>query len=82
MRLLEYATDSSARVLGKPSPEFFTALLDALAGDRTPHHQGPGITYTPISLLHATLVATISRSGADAQARYLTGVSCPLLVFS
>jgi len=30
VRLLEYATDSSARVLGKPSPEFFTAPLDAL----------------------------------------------------
>ncbi len=30
VRLLEYATDQSARVLGKPSPEFFTAPLDAL----------------------------------------------------
>jgi ribonucleotide monophosphatase NagD (HAD superfamily) len=30
VRLLEYATGSSARVLGKPSPEFFTAPLDAL----------------------------------------------------
>jgi HAD superfamily hydrolase (TIGR01458 family) len=30
VRLLEYATGSSARVLGKPSPEFFTALLDAM----------------------------------------------------
>ena len=30
VRLLEYATGSSARVLGKPSPEFFTAPLDAM----------------------------------------------------
>ena len=30
MRLVEYATGQSARVLGKPSPEFFTAPLDAL----------------------------------------------------
>jgi HAD superfamily hydrolase (TIGR01458 family) len=30
VRLLEYATGSSARVLGKPSPEFFTAPLEAL----------------------------------------------------
>ena len=30
VRLLEYATGTSARVLGKPSPEFFTAPLDAL----------------------------------------------------
>ena len=30
VRLLEYATGASARVLGKPSPEFFTAPLDAL----------------------------------------------------
>ncbi len=30
VRLLEYATGQSARVLGKPSPEFFTAPLDAL----------------------------------------------------
>jgi ribonucleotide monophosphatase NagD (HAD superfamily) len=30
VRLLEYATGSSARVLGKPSPEFFTVPLDAL----------------------------------------------------
>ena len=30
MRLLEYATGQTARVLGKPSPEFFTAPLNAL----------------------------------------------------
>ena len=30
MRLLEYATGRTAQVLGKPSPEFFTAPLDAL----------------------------------------------------
>jgi ribonucleotide monophosphatase NagD (HAD superfamily) len=30
VRLLEYATGTSARVLGKPSLEFFTAPLDAL----------------------------------------------------
>jgi hypothetical protein len=30
MRLLEYATGQTARVLGKPSPEFFTAPLEAL----------------------------------------------------
>jgi HAD superfamily hydrolase (TIGR01458 family) len=30
VRLLEYATGQSARVLGKPSPEFFTAPLEAL----------------------------------------------------
>jgi HAD superfamily hydrolase (TIGR01458 family) len=30
VRLLEYATGETARVLGKPSPEFFTAPLDAL----------------------------------------------------
>jgi hypothetical protein len=30
VRLLEYATGERARVLGKPSPEFFTAPLDAL----------------------------------------------------
>jgi HAD superfamily hydrolase (TIGR01458 family) len=30
VRLLEYATGQSAQVLGKPSPEFFTAPLDAL----------------------------------------------------
>ena len=30
VRLLEYATGATARVLGKPSPEFFTAALDAL----------------------------------------------------
>jgi HAD superfamily hydrolase (TIGR01458 family) len=34
VRLLEYATGTSARVLGKPSLEFFTAPLDAL--DRGP----------------------------------------------
>jgi HAD superfamily hydrolase (TIGR01458 family) len=30
VRLLEYATGATARVLGKPSPEFFTAPLEAL----------------------------------------------------
>jgi HAD superfamily hydrolase (TIGR01458 family) len=35
VRLLEYATGATARVLGKPSPEFFTAPLDALG-------RGPG----------------------------------------
>jgi HAD superfamily hydrolase (TIGR01458 family) len=30
VRLLEYATGTTARVLGKPSPEFFTAPLEAL----------------------------------------------------
>jgi HAD superfamily hydrolase (TIGR01458 family) len=30
VRLLEYATGQTARMLGKPSPEFFTAPLDAL----------------------------------------------------
>jgi HAD superfamily hydrolase (TIGR01458 family) len=30
VRLLEYATGQTARVLGKPSPEFFTAPLDVL----------------------------------------------------
>jgi ribonucleotide monophosphatase NagD (HAD superfamily) len=30
-RLLEYATGQTARVLGKPSSEFFTACLNALA---------------------------------------------------
>jgi HAD superfamily hydrolase (TIGR01458 family) len=30
VRLLEYGTGRTARVLGKPSPEFFTATLDAL----------------------------------------------------
>jgi HAD superfamily hydrolase (TIGR01458 family) len=30
VRLLEYATGASARVLGKPSPEFFTAPLEVL----------------------------------------------------
>jgi HAD superfamily hydrolase (TIGR01458 family) len=30
VRLLEYATGQSARVLGKPSPEFFTAPLEVL----------------------------------------------------
>jgi HAD superfamily hydrolase (TIGR01458 family) len=35
VRLLEYATGRAARVLGKPSPEFFTAPLDALG-------RGPG----------------------------------------
>ena len=34
VRLLEYATGATARVLGKPSPEFFTAPLEALG--RTP----------------------------------------------
>jgi ribonucleotide monophosphatase NagD (HAD superfamily) len=35
VRLLEYATGHTARVLGKPSPEFFTGPLDAL-GRRAP----------------------------------------------
>jgi HAD superfamily hydrolase (TIGR01458 family) len=35
VRLLEYATGRTARVLGKPSPEFFTTPLDALG-------RGPG----------------------------------------
>jgi HAD superfamily hydrolase (TIGR01458 family) len=35
VRLLEYAAGATARVLGKPSPEFFTAPLDALG-------RGPG----------------------------------------
>jgi HAD superfamily hydrolase (TIGR01458 family) len=35
VRLLEYATGATARVLGKPSPEFFTAPLEALG-------RGPG----------------------------------------
>jgi ribonucleotide monophosphatase NagD (HAD superfamily) len=30
VRLLEYATGVTARVLGKPSPEFFTAPLEAI----------------------------------------------------
>jgi ribonucleotide monophosphatase NagD (HAD superfamily) len=30
VRLLEYATGQTARVLGKPSPEFLTAPLNAL----------------------------------------------------
>jgi HAD superfamily hydrolase (TIGR01458 family) len=30
VRLLEYATGRTAKVLGKPSPEFFTATLDVL----------------------------------------------------
>jgi HAD superfamily hydrolase (TIGR01458 family) len=34
VRLLEYASGQTARVLGKPSPEFFTAPLEALG--RTP----------------------------------------------
>jgi HAD superfamily hydrolase (TIGR01458 family) len=33
VRLLEYATDVTARVLGKPSAEFFTAPLQALGRD-------------------------------------------------
>jgi HAD superfamily hydrolase (TIGR01458 family) len=33
VRLLEYATGATARVLGKPSPEFFTAPLEALGRD-------------------------------------------------
>jgi hypothetical protein len=36
VRLLEYATGETARVLGKPSPEFFTAPLEALGRGRTP----------------------------------------------
>ena len=35
VRLLEYATGATARVLGKPSPEFFTVPLEALG-------RGPG----------------------------------------
>jgi HAD superfamily hydrolase (TIGR01458 family) len=35
VRLLEYATGATARVLGKPSPEFFTTPLEALG-------RGPG----------------------------------------
>jgi ribonucleotide monophosphatase NagD (HAD superfamily) len=35
VRLLEYATGETARALGKPSPEFFTAPLEALG-------RGPG----------------------------------------
>jgi len=35
VRLLEYATGATARVLGKPSPAFFTAALEALG-------RGPG----------------------------------------
>ena len=35
VRLLEYAAGRTARVLGKPSPEFFTAPLDALGRGRT-----------------------------------------------
>jgi len=33
VRLLEYATGATARVLGKPSPEFFAAPLEALGRD-------------------------------------------------
>ena len=33
VRLLEYATGATARVLGKPSPAFFTAPLEALGRD-------------------------------------------------
>jgi HAD superfamily hydrolase (TIGR01458 family) len=33
VRLLEYATGATARVLGKPSPDFFTEPLDALGRD-------------------------------------------------
>jgi ribonucleotide monophosphatase NagD (HAD superfamily) len=36
VRLLEYATGETARVLGKPSPEFFTAPWTRSAADRTP----------------------------------------------
>jgi hypothetical protein len=34
VRLLEYATGSSARVLGEPSPEFFTARNQAPRSSR------------------------------------------------
>jgi RecB family exonuclease len=50
VRLLEYATGSSARVLGKPSPEFFTAPLDALGrGASTALVVGDDLAWPPTS---------------------------------
>jgi len=50
VRLLEYATGETARVLGKPSPEFFTAPLEALGrGHRA--HWWSATTWLPTSVV-------------------------------
>jgi HAD superfamily hydrolase (TIGR01458 family) len=66
VRLLEYATGSSARVLGKPSPEFFTAPLDALGrGPDTAVVVGDDLA-ADISGGHAVGAATVLvRSGKE-----------------
>ena len=68
VRLLEYATGTRARVLGKPSPEFFTAPLDALGrGPETALVVGDDLT-ADIGGAHAVgAAAVLVRSGKGAR---------------
>ena len=76
VRLLEYATGGSARVLGKPSPEFFTAPLDALGrrpdtalvvGDDLAADVGGGQAIGAATVLIRSGKGDHPRSGAEAE---------------
>ncbi|MDF2743228.1 MAG: HAD-superfamily hydrolase, subfamily [Actinomycetia bacterium] len=76
MRLLEYATGQTARVLGKPSPEFFTAPLEALGrgastalvvGDDLAADIGGGQAVGAATVLVRSGKGDRPRSGAEAE---------------
>jgi HAD superfamily hydrolase (TIGR01458 family) len=76
VRLLEYATGATARVLGKPSPEFFTAPLDALGrgpdtalvvGDDLAADIGGGRSVGAATVLVRSGKGDRPRSGAEAE---------------
>jgi HAD superfamily hydrolase (TIGR01458 family) len=77
VRLLEYATGSSARVLGKPSPEFFTAPLKPLGrgpdtalvvGDDLAADVGGGQAVGAATVLVRTGKGDRPQPGAEAEA--------------
>jgi ribonucleotide monophosphatase NagD (HAD superfamily) len=76
VRLLEYATGQAPRVLGKPSPEFFTAPLDALGrgpdtalvvGDDLDADIGGGRAVGAATVLVTSGKGDRPRPGADAE---------------
>ena len=76
VRLLEYATGQTARVLGKPSPEFFTAPLEALGrgastalvvGDDLAADIGGGQAVGAATVLVRSGKGDRPRSGAEAE---------------
>ena len=63
VRLLEYATGQTARMLGKPSPEFFTAPWTRSAADRTPRWSSV-TTWSPTSAVgRRSALPRLVRSG-------------------